>query len=322
MVSCFSNKKLTFILIPFLLIGCAERYPLNRAESGIYYQVKKGDTLSAIAEKYKINIRQLAEVNRMNSADTLAVGKVLFIPNAAVDDGSASGTIKDRRENVSTQTEDGKKKAFKKEDSHDSPPVTENQQMISGKKEEGGEVIDESHLVRDISAEKKRDKDEKKGAMSNTPQGRSGKNEKTDSPITEDQKKIKNETKRFVFPVEGKVVTRFGLQPNGLYFNGVRIAARDGSAVNAAADGMVIFSDNHPLSEFGEAVIIKHDDEFSTVYTNLTKRLVKRDDQVKKGNRIATVAKSETKASSYMSFEIRLKNKAMNPLSFFPDLRN
>ena len=86
--------------------------------------------------------------------------------------------------------------------------------------------------------------------------------------------------------------------------------------VLAAASGTVIFSNS--LKDYGETVIIKHQDNFATVYTNLSGRIVQMDDKIRKGGRIAFLGKTEKKGEATLKFEIRHKNKARNPLFFLP----
>jgi lipoprotein NlpD len=122
--------------------------------------------------------------------------------------------------------------------------------------------------------------------------------------------------KRFIGPVKGKVVSQFGIQPNRMSFNGIRIAAGEGTAVQAAAGGSVIFS--ALLKDYGETIIIKHDDYYATVYTHLGIRTVREETQIKKGDRIAFLGKADGSEEPYLHFEIRYKNKARNPLFFLP----
>ncbi|MBN1662926.1 MAG: peptidoglycan DD-metalloendopeptidase family protein [Deltaproteobacteria bacterium] len=122
--------------------------------------------------------------------------------------------------------------------------------------------------------------------------------------------------KRFIWPLPGRVISRFGIQPNGMYLNGIKIAAKEGTPVVAAAEGIVIFSAS--LKGYGETIIIKHEDNFATVYTHLFDRMVNIEHRVKKGDKIALLGRSEKEGEAYLNFEIRQNNKARNPLFFLP----
>jgi lipoprotein NlpD len=127
---------------------------------------------------------------------------------------------------------------------------------------------------------------------------------------------IQIEKNRFIWPVRGSVKTSFGIQPNKTYHNWIKIVSPMGTKVKAAASGTVIFSSQ--LKNYGETVIIRHKDNFATVYTHLKKRYVKTDQNVKKGDLIAVVGEIDDTSNVYINFEIRLQGKARNPLFFLP----
>jgi len=127
---------------------------------------------------------------------------------------------------------------------------------------------------------------------------------------------LQDAEKMFIWPVQGIVKTRFGRQPNKTYYNWIKIAANAGTEVKAAANGTVIFSSN--LRDYGQTVIIKHQNDFTTVYTHLVNRCVKADQSVKKGETIALVGEKDKSGEAYINFEIRVKGKADNPLLFLP----
>ena len=129
-------------------------------------------------------------------------------------------------------------------------------------------------------------------------------------------KKLRFDRKRFAWPVKGKVVSRFGIQPNGMKYNGINISAKEGVPVVAAAGGTVIHS--APLRYYGDTIIIKHKDRYATVYAYLKGRKVKAGAHVKKGDRIALLGKPEKNRKPYLHFEIRRRNKPRNPLFFLP----
>ncbi|HDS05907.1 MAG TPA: M23 family metallopeptidase [Deltaproteobacteria bacterium] len=122
--------------------------------------------------------------------------------------------------------------------------------------------------------------------------------------------------KMFIWPVQGSVETRFGRQPNKTYYNWIKIAVAAGTEVKAAANGTVIFSSH--LRDYGQTVIIKHQNDFTTVYTHLASRYVKADQRVKQGETIALVGEKDELGKAYINFEIRVKGKADNPLLFLP----
>ncbi|HQF74886.1 MAG TPA: peptidoglycan DD-metalloendopeptidase family protein [Syntrophales bacterium] len=133
----------------------------------------------------------------------------------------------------------------------------------------------------------------------------------------EPQGLIRMDKGRFAWPVRGPVITRFGIQPSGMKYNGIKIAAKENTTVQAAAAGTVIYASY--VKGYGETVIVKHDESYTTVYAYLKNTVAKRDERIRKGDRLASIGPSqEPGGEPYLYFEIREKNKARNPLFFLP----
>ena len=142
------------------------------------------------------------------------------------------------------------------------------------------------------------------------------KNDKHEETAVAEEETKKDQVKIFIWPVEGTIKTRFGRQPNKTFHNWIRIAAKEGAPVKAAAAGTVIFSSH--LKDYGQTVIIRHKNDFTTVYTHLDKRYVKVDQSVKQGEKIATVGTKEATGAAYINFEIRINGKASDPVLYLP----
>lgn len=56
-------------------------FNLNDSKSFNYYNVQQGDTLYAIAKKYKVNPKLLATLNGINTSDYIYPNQVLILPN-------------------------------------------------------------------------------------------------------------------------------------------------------------------------------------------------------------------------------------------------
>ena len=123
---------------------------------------------------------------------------------------------------------------------------------------------------------------------------------------------------RFDWPVEGKVTRAYGPMDNGGRNDGITIAAPRGTAVVAAADGVVMWVGEHPA--FGNVVLVKHGSGWVTIYGNADKLLVKRGQAVKIGQLIARVGTSGTSAGEQPQtfFEVLQGKKPVNPMSLLP----
>ena len=306
---------ITALLFANLLCGCTFFHTKTK---GVYHRVRSGETLWSIARAYDIKIQELAEANNITDPTLIGIDSVLFIPDAdqVVDDVISS--VRETGPPVKpSQPEQREEKPLVLKSGKEKPPmnkvpvkpgvpaardVSENRTEGTSKRE-----------VKDVPARKKVDTPVL--ASIKPPKQDTGKRiEHTTNDVEAD--KIKFDKDRFIWPVKGKLRAKFGIQPNGMYYNGIKIAAKESAPVIAAASGIVIFSG--PLKDYGETIIIKHEDNYATVYTNLNNRFVKADDMVKKGSSIAILGKSQKKGEVLLSFEIRYKNKSRNPLFFLP----
>ena len=123
---------------------------------------------------------------------------------------------------------------------------------------------------------------------------------------------------RFDWPVEGRVIRTYGPMDNGGRNDGITIAAPRGTAITAAADGVVMWVGEHP--SFGNVVLIKHGSGWITIYGNAERIAVKRGQAVKIGQTIARVGSTGSSAGDEPQtfFEVLQGKKPVNPLSLLP----
>lgn len=134
--------------------------------------------------------------------------------------------------------------------------------------------------------------------------------------VPEEEPKIETFPGKFVWPVKGEVSSPFGVR-NGMKHSGIDILAPKGTSVLAAASGEAIYTGQ--LKGYGNIVILRHSDEFTTVYAHLDEVMVKEHEKVQQGQMIATVGNTGRSEGSHLHFEIRVKNVARNPLFYLPD---
>ncbi|MFQ5848788.1 MAG: peptidoglycan DD-metalloendopeptidase family protein [Candidatus Methylomirabilales bacterium] len=119
---------------------------------------------------------------------------------------------------------------------------------------------------------------------------------------------------RFLWPVRGKIVARFGIE-DGFKNNGVAIAAKRGTPIRAAEKGKIIYSGSD-LRDYGNLIIVDHQGGFATVYAHNRVNLVRRGERVRRGQVIAEVGMTGVAEIPYVHFEIRRGGKARDPLTF------
>jgi lipoprotein NlpD len=111
----------------------------------------------------------------------------------------------------------------------------------------------------------------------------------------------------FLWPAEGQTIGRFDGNRN----KGIDIAGRRGDPVLAAADGRVVIISNE-LRGYGTMVIVRHNDTFITAYAHVDRALVRENDIVRQGQKIAEMGSSGTDRVK-LHFEIRRQGTAVDP---------
>lgn len=114
------------------------------------------------------------------------------------------------------------------------------------------------------------------------------------------------------WPVQGPILSSFGSKGAGMNNDGINIGAPKGSAIVAAAPGMVVYAGND-MKGFGNLVLIRHRGDVITAYAHLERVLVKKDTIVGQGDMIGTVGKTGNVSSPQLHFEIRQDGKPVDP---------
>jgi murein DD-endopeptidase MepM/ murein hydrolase activator NlpD len=118
---------------------------------------------------------------------------------------------------------------------------------------------------------------------------------------------------KFLWPVNGKIVSPFGPKDGGSHNDGINIAAPLGTPVRAADGGVVVYAGNE-LRGFGNLLLIRHADGWVSAYAHCDALLVKRGDQVKRGQVIGRVGQSGNVSAPQLHFELRKGAEAVDPL--------
>ncbi|OYX53920.1 MAG: peptidase M23 [Comamonadaceae bacterium 32-67-11] len=94
------------------------------------------------------------------------------------------------------------------------------------------------------------------------------------------------------------------------------IAGRAGDPVLAAAAGRVVYAGSG-LRGYGNLVIIKHNNTFLTAYAHNQALLVREDQMVRQGQRIADMGSSDADRVK-LHFEVRRQGRPVDPSAFLP----
>ena len=116
----------------------------------------------------------------------------------------------------------------------------------------------------------------------------------------------------FIWPASGALIAGFDEAKN----KGLGIAGKAGDAVLAAADGRVVYA-GAGLRGYGNLIILKHNNTFLTAYAHNQTLLVKEDQTVKKGQKIAEMGSTDADRVK-LHFEIRRSGKPVDPARYLP----
>ncbi len=266
------------LVAPFVLhIG--QRLELPRGQA---HTIKRGDTLFAIATLYDVNAFELARINGLKKPYVIHVGNLLVLPSSA---RVAAVTI---AKSPLAGSQPSKSNAAKIETP--SPPG-------STRKTKPDTPTTAAWVAppkrQSASAVATQIRPQRKSLAAPTAKSRKG----------------------FLWPVSGKIISNYGVKSKGLRNDGINIQARRGNAVLASENGIVAYAGNE-LRGFGNLLLIKHAGGWVTAYAHNEQLLVKRGQQIKRGQKIATIGSTGNVSSPQLHFEIRQGNKAKDPKKY------
>lgn len=141
------------------------------------------------------------------------------------------------------------------------------------------------------------------------------KKETSENAVKQMPKIATRSSSKFSWPVRGKIISDYGAKGNGLFNDGINIAAGKGTAVKSAENGVVAYAGNE-VKGMGNLIIVQHSDGWMTVYAHMNEMLVKRGTKVDVGQKIGTVGKTGKVDEPQLHFEVRKGTKAYNPTQY------
>ena len=246
-----------------------------------YYSVKPGDTLIRVALENGQNWKDLVRWNSLQNPDVIEVGQVLRVVAPGVDAASVAtrGVATARVETRPLE------------------PRTGAAAMAPGASAPSGTVpaaaappASAAAPVPVIAAP----------APATTPNTAPLPREGADDDIA------------WAWPANGSVAGQFEEGKS----KGLSIAGRAGDPVVAAADGKVVYAGSG-LRGYGNLVILKHNNTYLTAYAHNQTLLVKEDQSVRRGQKIAEMGSTDAERVQ-LHFEIRRLGKPIDPSRLLP----
>lgn len=271
--------------------------PKGSYTGGSTYTVKRGDTLFYIAWVTGNDFRDLAQRNNVPAPYALNVGQVLQVGNASgqpITGENAVSQASARASGGATATTTSAQKSTAVVASQPTITYSESSGEQSATKmlPNNKPATTTSTVVAPVTAPT---------TVSTTQPTASSTS--TSSPISS-----------WRWPTDGKVIENFSGAEGGN--KGIDIAGSKGQVIVATADGRVVYAGN-ALRGYGNLIIIKHNDDYLSAYAHNDTMLVREQQEVKAGQKIATMGSTGT-SSTRLHFEIRYKGKSVNPLQYLP----
>jgi len=244
--------------------------------------IKSGDNLYNIAQAHKTSVRDLIDANNLQPPYILHVGSKLILP---------------RTKYHTVEEGDNLYKISRLYD------MNINQLIQINNLEKPYNIIAGTKLKISTSAFKR------KAVRKDVEQ------KKLSKPRKSVMAKLPNKNNKFIWPVAGKVISKFGSKPGGLYNDGINIRAEESTPVKAVEDGLVAYVGNE-LRGYGNLVILKHSGGWISAYAHLKKTNVVIGQKIKQGSQIALVGSTGNVDFAQLYFGIRKGRNAVNPQDY------
>jgi murein DD-endopeptidase MepM/ murein hydrolase activator NlpD len=240
------------------------------------YTVKEGDSLWSIANSFNLDINTLFGCNNMKDPNYLRVGTSLRIPNQ---DGifykvAKGDTLAEIAKKHGTQTEQ----------------IVKANGMDPGSLKEGKEIfLPGAKPVTTVFA------------LIGSSSGKSS----------------QQFSKTFEWPLSGRINSGYGWRRHPLtkrrdFHTGIDIKGSTGRIIRASKAGRVAYAGW--MGGYGRVVVIDHGRGYTTLYAHCSSLMVKQGQRVSTGQPVGKVGSSGQATGPHLHFEVRLNNKAINPL--------
>ncbi len=119
----------------------------------------------------------------------------------------------------------------------------------------------------------------------------------------------------FRWPVQGRILSRFGAKADGSHNDGVNLAVPRGTEVKAAEAGVVAYAGSE-LKAYGKLILIRHANNWVSAYAHNDEILVKRGDKVRRGQVISRAGTTGSVTQPQLHFELRKGSSPVDPMKY------
>ena len=247
------------------------------------YKVRSGDNLYHVSRLFGVNSSEIARLNNIKPPYIIRAGQVLRLPSVTKNIRKVEG----------------------------------NTVMAKSPAVEKGEILASNISAADapVTPQAKPQPAVIKDGVpmpQNKPQYAKPKNVKV-SKVT--KKPPKRSSSKFLRPVRGKVLSRYGAKKSGLHNDGINISSPRGTPVKAAENGVVVYAGN-ALKGSGNLVLVRHERQWMTAYGHLDSISVRKGQVLKRGASLGKVGSTGSVSSPQLHFEVRRGTSALNPSKY------
>ncbi|MEZ5825800.1 MAG: M23 family metallopeptidase [Geminicoccaceae bacterium] len=269
--------------------------------TGDRHVVMPGDTASGVADAAGMSLRELASINRLDPPYTIFVGQVLL--TRPLPAGKNTHTVQRGETFLSIANTYGRRMDELRElnPGLDIDRIRVGQQLVikdDGTLRTGNEPVQ-------LAVRKTAPKPAEEGIVRRTQRVAAT------APVPD------LSSQGFLWPVDGTVVTRFGVRSDGKRSDGIDIRAAKGSTVKATESGIVVYAGGD-IPSMGRMLMIRHAGGYLSAYAHNDTLLVRTGDAVRRGQPVAKVGDTGDISEPRLHFELRKGKEPLDPLTRLP----
>ncbi len=285
------GRAALLIAAVFALAACAgpARVSSYDPAPGSYYEVavQKDDSVSSLAKRYQVSEEDISAFNNLHQRDTKFEGKTVRIP--------AYGQLKDERREAAQR--------FARNTPVESRAVAA---KGGGKEKPNAAVAKGKGMKLPVMKPSQKVQTAKLDPPKQQAQPASFWKDWM-NPLA-----IRPSGKKFLWPVNGQVLSKFGPGPDKSHNDGINILAPRGTLVRAADAGTVTYVGNE-IKGYGNLVLITHNDGYVTAYAHSDSVTVARGAKVTRGQPIGYAGTTGGVSQPQLHFELRYNTKPVDP---------
>ena len=273
----------TFLYDDYKIIDYKRKVDNRYIHKDNLYKVKKGDNLFSISRRFNISIQELIKVNKIQEPYKIFPNQSIFIPKNKMHVVVKGETLY----SISRYYETTVFTLAKYNNIKNVNNIKVGKELIIPKR---------SEKIKKIET-KKWDSNFKKQKIENSK-----------IVVLRDKR-----TSKFIWPVKGKLLSKYGKSKEGFYNDGINIDSKKGTKVMSSQAGKVIYCGNE-IPGYGNLILIKHSKNWITAYAHLNEVFTEKGKKVSKGEIIGSVGNTGNVRSPQLHFEIRKGKESVNPL--------